>query len=405
MRFVKNSPLKNPFIRTKDTRRTFELYNDFLLLDENGRIKFLVLNVKYKEEVKLVSEFFEYYDDELIGLSFKRNREFHVVLDFSEFKKLKFLSIKNMKVENIIFPYKSELISVELFLTDINSISNLGELNELELFKATNLLFDNLDELSNSKKLKNLVLIHQNNRISKLPNLNNFKDLEYLSFNSKYVKKILGIESLLKLKSLFVGLYFNFENIKFPNSIEIMHLSGVENFKMPNLKGNVNLKKLSISGTSIKKIEGLDDLVNLEELNFLRNKVEEISDLEKLKKLKKLNLSGNNIENIENIEELNSLEELDLSYNMIKSTKGMNKNLNLKRVDLEQNKIKKVEDVNNLTNMIVLNLVFNPIEEFDYSSVNNLTNTKIRLSDTPVGDAMTKAEKKKYRKLNKMLFF
>ena len=290
-------------------------------------------------------------------------------------------------------------------MTDINSISNLGELNELELFKATNLLFDNLDELSNSKKLKNLVLIHQNNRISKLPNLNNFKDLEYLSFNSKYVKKILGIESLLKLKSLFVGLYFNFENIKFPNSIEIMHLSGVENFKMPNLKGNVNLKKLSISGTSIKKIEGLDDLVNLEELNFLRNKVEEISDLEKLKKLKKLNLSGNNIENIENIEELNSLEELDLSYNMIKSTKGMNKNLNLKRVDLEQNKIKKVEDVNNLTNMIVLNLVFNPIEEFDYSSVNNLTNTKIRLSDTPVGDSMTKAEKKKYRKLNRMLFF
>ena len=115
LRFVKNSPLKNPFIRTKDTRRTFELYNDFLLLDENGRIKFLVLNVKYKEEVKLVSEFFEYYDDELIGLSFKRNREFHVVLDFSEFKKLKFLSIKNMKVENIIFPIKVNLSLLNFF--------------------------------------------------------------------------------------------------------------------------------------------------------------------------------------------------------------------------------------------------------------------------------------------------
>ncbi|EAQ66660.1 hypothetical protein MED121_12070 [Marinomonas sp. MED121] len=72
---------------------------------------------------------------------------------------------------------------------------------------------------------------------------------------------------------------------------------------------------------------------------------------------------------------------------------------------LSYNEIEKVEDVNKLEGIELLSLFENPIEAFDYSEVEKLNQTKILLYDTPVGDAMTKAEKKKYRKLNRQLGF
>ena len=381
--------------------------NDLVLLNARGDIEYINLTPKYDYEIENIFEIIS-EKNSIKGLSFKKVLFDNKVLDLRGFNKLKYLRLNDTNYEEIIFPIDNAITSLELFFSPIRKLKGIEKLAELENINLRLVNLMSLDGIENSKRLLRLEIGKSMNSdfyISELPHLKAFKDLEFLSFNAKYLKNVEGIDDLHNLKRLSVGKDFNYTGLDFPDSLEILYLRGKNNTEMPNLSGNTKLKKLFLSGTSVKRIEGLDELVNLEELYFVKNEVGEISDLEKLKKLKKLNLSGNNIENIENIEELNSLEELDLSYNMIESTKGLSKNLNLKRVNLEKNKIKKVEDVNNLTNLIVLDLVFNPIEEFDYSSVNNLMNTKIRLSDTPVGDAMTKAEKKKYRKLNRMLFF
>ncbi|EAQ66662.1 leucine-rich protein [Marinomonas sp. MED121] len=381
--------------------------NDSIILNEKGSFEFINLKPIYDGEIKKLISFFKKIES-LKGFSIEEDSYELKELDLHGFSNVKYLRLYKVSYESIKIPEKNSIKDFKVAFSKVKNIEGIGFLKHLENLNLIRVKVSDLNGLEYSKDLKRIDIGAPKEKgfhIENIPDLSNFSKLELLIFNSKYTKGVDGIENLHNLKRLHVGSEFNYEGIDFPDSLEYLHLAGLENNKMPNLFGNNKLKELGIARTSISKVEGFSDLKKLEKLNLVSNEIKEISDLDSLKSLKILSLSGNRIRSIENIEKLNLLEELDLSYNMIESTKGLSKNLNLKRVNLENNKIKKVEDVNNLTNLIVLDLVFNPIEEFDYSTVNNLTNTKIRLSDTPVGDAMTKAEKKKYRKLNKMLFF
>lgn len=91
-------------------------------------------------------------------------------------------------------------------------------------------------------------------------------------------------------------------------SKNIKDISGIENLK--------KLRKLDLSNNNISDISKLSSLDNLETLNLSNNKIIDISSLENLKKIEYLNLSNNKVNNIKNIC-FDNLKYFDCSYNEI----------------------------------------------------------------------------------------
>jgi len=91
-------------------------------------------------------------------------------------------------------------------------------------------------------------------------------------------------------------------------SKNIKDISGIENLK--------KLRKLDLSNNNISDISKLSSLDNLETLNLSNNKIIDISSLENLKKIEYLNLSNNKVNNIKNIY-FDNLKYFDCSYNEI----------------------------------------------------------------------------------------
>ena len=385
----------------KNKLNKFEFLRDSIVLSEKGHVIYFSFTPKYKSEIKYVIENFE----NLIGVSINKDKTGLLNLDLSYLEYLSFFKVNDSSYEKIIFPIKNNLISLEALFTPVNEFKNLINLNLLENLVLRKVELINLNDLLNVKTLVRIDVSGSGKNMTGVLDLSHYQNLIFLSFNSKYVKEVKGIETLNKLERLYVGESFNFKGVDFPNSLIQLQLAGKENTEFPNLKENVNLKILSITSTNIKRIDKIYNLINLEELNLFGNKIEKISGLNNLKKLRELNLPSNKINKIEGLSKLDSLLKINLEYNEIIIIEGFEGLSKLKEILLGHNKIKSIEEINDLVGIELLSLYENPIETFDYSEVEMLNNTKILLYDTPVGDAMTKAEKKKYRKLNRQLSF
>lgn len=126
-----------------------------------------------------------------------------------------------------------------------------------------------------------------------------------------------------------------FPGVKFPDSLEVMNISGsycietLTGFKIPN-----NLKVLIASSNSITSIDNLKLPNKLETLNLVDNKIYFLNYIEFPESLKYLNLSNNRIDNIRGIEFPRNLVSLSLSLNPIDNIKGSKFPETLKYLDI-----------------------------------------------------------------------
>ncbi|EAQ66661.1 leucine-rich protein [Marinomonas sp. MED121] len=307
-----------PYIEMKNNK-SIELLKDFLYLNFDGTIKYINLSPKYKTELNRVIGFFK-NKKELLGFSSSPSfgNDFHYEkLDFTSFRNIKYLHLNDVDIEKLYLPKVSDLESIRLYSTNTKRIINLDKSESLKNFEVKGLILNDFSLLEKSKKLKQLDILNSKDSTLKIPNLFNYKKLQYLSIISKSIEPFIGISDLLELKFLYVNSNYKFNDIRFPNKIEEIYLSGIENIKIPNLKNNKKLRELGITRTKIKKIEGLDSLNYLETLNLVSNDIEEISGLNNLINLKVLNLSGNKIKRVEGLSMLKNVEKINLKYNKI----------------------------------------------------------------------------------------
>lgn len=125
----------------------------------------------------------------------------------------------------------------------------------------------------------------------------------------------------------------------FPGLIKLnLHINRLK--KITDLDNMKNLKELNLSTNHIDKIGGLDGLISLEKLNLKSNLISKIEGLDALKNLKELNLSDNLIDKVEGLDRLVSLSELNLSWNKITETEGLSDlKEKLKELNIDNNPI------------------------------------------------------------------
>ena len=153
-----------------------------------------------------------------------------------------------------------------------------------------------------------------------------------------------------------------------------------------NLK---NLVKLDLSYNQIEHLEGLEELTNLEELYLVENRIGHIKGLESLKKLRILELGGNRIRKVssESLRNLVSLRELYLGKNKITCVGDLSILPALNTLSLQANRLRAIplETFANCTSIKQIYLAENGIQSIDSAPLQNLTQLKVLdLSMNPI---------------------
>ena len=224
-------------------------------------------------------------------------------------------------VENAKYPNHSFLEQIKVKNSDLYRIlSKRGIRSNESIEKTLEICFEksdtivSLEGMEYFKKLKKFESYHC--EIEDISPLSSLVNLEIIYIIDASIKSIHCLFNLRKLKEL--SLYIN------PN------LDG----DLISLKRLINLKSLDLGLCKLRSIEVLESLKNLEVLYLSQNEIRYISVLRQLQKLKVLNLSSNQIEDIGALHDLNRLKYLWIKGNKIskKAKRKFAKNLN-KRVD------------------------------------------------------------------------
>ena len=139
-----------------------------------------------------------------------------------------------------------------------------------------------------------------------------FPNLLSLDLTNNNIKTYVVGQSLSKLENFFL----NAENLS-----EIIGLNSL-----------VNLKSLQIFRTKIEEID-IEKLKNLEILSLPRNNLKQLNGLGKLLNLKELDIADNPINELENINNLNNLEGF-----VIRGTNLSESRINAIRTLIKKNK-------------------------------------------------------------------
>uniref|UniRef100_A0A3Q2ZV72 Leucine rich repeat containing 9 n=1 Tax=Kryptolebias marmoratus TaxID=37003 RepID=A0A3Q2ZV72_KRYMA len=131
-----------------------------------------------------------------------------------------------------------------------------------------------------------------NQRISRIINLNELVNLRWASFNDNDISKLEGLDSCLKLEELSI------------NNNNISSLSG--------LTGLHCLNKLSMDGNQLSSLDGsvLDQLLNLTFLSVANNCITSLHGIWKVRSLLELYIGGNQLSTSRDIYFLKGLQNL-----------------------------------------------------------------------------------------------
>lgn len=270
----------------------------------------------------------------------KENNFKTIPKEIQNFQGLKYLSLRNCKIESL--PSEigqlKELQTLDLRENNLKSLPvELVQLKELQTLNLKENSLASLPEgIGQLKKLQTLLLT--DNPISSLPaGFNELSSLKVLDLRKSSLPSWpAGLE---KIKSLQQLNYSDNSLKTFPS--EILQLT--------------NLEVLDISFNPIKNLPAnLKRLKGLNSLNLRNNELKElIQGFEELKNLRVLDLSGNDLGNFpQQILQLQNLETLDLSFNrslktippQISSLKNL-KTLKLNNTGIPTSDQKKIKDL------------------------------------------------------------
>lgn len=136
--------------------------------------------------------------------------------------------------------------------------------------------------------------------------------------------------------------------------------------KLINLNKLVNLRWASFNNNNISDVEGLESCQRLEELFLDNNNIHTLNGLSNLQSLNKLSLDGNQISNLDALvlDELSSLTFLSVENNFISSLYGIQRIQSLHELYIGNNQIYTSRDIYHLKamkNLIILDLYGNPL--------------------------------------------
>ncbi|KAM9842946.1 leucine-rich repeat-containing protein 9 [Aulostomus maculatus] len=138
--------------------------------------------------------------------------------------------------------------------------------------------------------------------------------------------------------------------------------------KLINLNTLVNLRWASFNDNIISKVEGLECCLKLEELSLNNNNINTLNGLPKLPYLNKLSVNGNKLSSVEAsvLDQLPNMSFLSMENNYITSLHGIQRARSLLELYIGNNQISTSRDIyylKGLTSLIILDLYGNPLLE------------------------------------------
>ncbi|XP_072222222.1 leucine-rich repeat-containing protein 9 [Leuresthes tenuis] len=150
------------------------------------------------------------------------------------------------------------------------------------------------------------------------------------------------------------------------SKITSLNLDNQRISKLINLNKLVNLRWASFNDNDISKVEGLDSCLKLEELALNNNSISTLSGLTRLQYLNKLSVDGNQLSTLDAsvLDQLPSLTFLSVENNCITSLHGIQRLRSLLELYIGGNQISTSRDIyylKGLANLIILDLYGNPL--------------------------------------------
>ncbi|MGL6129702.1 leucine-rich repeat domain-containing protein [Chryseobacterium artocarpi] len=255
------------------------------------------------------------------------------------FHKLEYLNIVYSKIKDISSLEKLSGTLKGLYLSDnqIEDISCLTSLYQLEYFHASKNKITNIPDLTALKNLKEITL--NDNKIKSFDGLSNLKNLKKIEASDNQVENIDLLSNLNGIEELYVRNNLISDISSVQNLTCLLNLDISDN-KIVSLSPLNHLKKLSFLSCNNSKIKDFDQLKLSSQLKFLYlnncgikvlyflnnqtqlstlylndNHISEFNSFKNTKELRHLSLINNDIEKPFSIESYPSIHVVDLSGN------------------------------------------------------------------------------------------
>ena len=195
----------------------------------------------------------------------------------------------------------SELNHLDLSGTLVKNLKPLENLKQLDYLKLEGTGVKDITPIANLAELRYLNLCH--NRISDISPVAKLTKLQYLNLaaNSNKLNDITAVANLTQLKYLNLG-YWNTSNGKY-----LQHGDSSPKGRFKNIDALKNLKNLvylDLNGNNIDDLEVLSNLKASVYLDLARNHIQDLKPLKDLTNIKYLYLGGNNITDMTPLENL-----------------------------------------------------------------------------------------------------
>ncbi|CAL6063476.1 leucine-rich_repeat domain-containing protein [Hexamita inflata] len=264
------------------------------------------------------------------------NLENSSLYNLSKFNTLRSLNVSknNVDLTNIhSVTSLTKLSMVQCGLKNIDQISSLVNLEDLELSSNGDMDLSPLQQVRSLKKLS-----MQECGLTNIDQITQLTNLEVLKLASNQLLTINSVGSLVNLKEL---------NISKNNNLDITPL-----------KDLVGLIKLNLSYCALTQLSALKSLINLQLLDLSDNSGIIITELQYLKNITHLNLFCCNLVSIYVLRPLVNLEELDISFNKILYLDAaFNQMTKLEKLIAEKNRISDFSQLEQRSN-------FNSLDEY-----------------------------------------
>lgn len=324
-------------------------YDELSDADRESHLKFVRTLSKLE---RLEISFFDY---ELLDLSFLSNlkclkelsldcnSQFLTLEGFLHLTRLEALCIQGSKLESIdgIETFR-KLEYLNIGYSKIKDVNLLDQLSGT--LKGVYLNENQIEDISCLTSLQQLEYFHaSNNQISKIPDINTLKNLKEIGINNNRINSFAGLSHLKNLKKLEAS-HNQVENID-----QLGNLSGIE--------------ELYLGNNLISDLSCLARLTNLLNLDISNNKVELLSPLNNLKKLSSLNCNHNMIQDLDDVKLSSQVKFLYLNNCGIKNLDFLNNQTHLSTLYLNDNHISEFSSFKNTKELRHLSLENNDIEE------------------------------------------
>lgn len=188
-------------------------------------------------------------------------------------------------------------------------------------------------------------LVLRDNRLTKIPDISNFKDLVIFDVSFNEISSLKGMSEASPL-------------------LKELYLSKNELIKIEELDHLHQLQILELGSNRLRVMESLEKMALLQELWLGRNRIRTV-DLCGLKSLIKISLQSNRLTSMLGFHDCISLEELYLSHNGISKMEGLSTLVNLRVLDVSSNKLTAIMGIENLPRLEDLWLNDNQIASLD----------------------------------------